>query len=334
MPNLPFFPFYVNDWLGSTTIACLKPEQEGGFIRLLAHSWNKPGCVITDNMEDLTLLSRLDSQALATLLTKAFVKVQGGYYNAKLRSVREEYENHSKEMSEAGKKGAEKKKLLKLQEKERIARLEQGLSKAKAEHKPSSSLSPSYTEKEDSPLKPPRKTGGHVVDKKLYIPHFTEFWDTVYPHREGVPTGKRETWEEFLCLTTEEIPKFMRAAKSFRMLKERDPFGIPDPIRFLVKGRGNKKIRPWLEYVDVKIPEGGVNAGQKIIGRGGPKSFTAIREAEQIEQLKRLFPEQYGGGAGDGVPPGDQRPAVDQGRGAVLEGEAVEIPELETTEDP
>ena len=83
---------------------------------------------------------------------------------------------------------------------------------------------------------------------------FEQFWN-IYPHREGVKTGKPETRIEFNKLTAEELPKFLQAANNFSELKKKDKIGIPDPIRFLIKGRGKEKIRPWLEFVDIAAPK-------------------------------------------------------------------------------
>ena len=135
MAKLPYFPLYVNDWLGSTTITTFTPEQEGGFIRLLCHAWSNPDCTIPGDEQELMALSRLSSQALAKLLAKAWLPCKLGYYNSKLRVVKEAYEAHSKAMSEAGKKGVIAKKELKLQGKEPQAKLKPSVSKASAKDK-------------------------------------------------------------------------------------------------------------------------------------------------------------------------------------------------------
>ena len=149
-----------------------------------------------------------------------------------------------------------------------------------------SSLDIRDKKQERTPLKPPRKTGERVADQKIYLPHFTEFWDQIYPHREGVKTGKQETWNEFLNLAVEELPLFITAAKNFKALKAIDTLGVMDPIRFLIKGRGNKKIRPWTEYVEVKIPEH-VDAGRS-------KDQEELLSALKNENYKKLPPLSTG----------------------------------------
>lgn len=52
---LPWFAFYARDWLASSTVARLTLEEEGAFIRLLAHGWEMDG-IPADRRELATLL--------------------------------------------------------------------------------------------------------------------------------------------------------------------------------------------------------------------------------------------------------------------------------------
>lgn len=55
----PAFQFYASDWLGSTRIALMTSEQEGAYIRLLAHAWADEDCSIPADDKSLAVLSRL-----------------------------------------------------------------------------------------------------------------------------------------------------------------------------------------------------------------------------------------------------------------------------------
>ena len=59
MKVAPAFQFYASDWLGSTKIALMSPEEEGAYIHLLAHAWNDPSCSIPTDEKELAKLSRL-----------------------------------------------------------------------------------------------------------------------------------------------------------------------------------------------------------------------------------------------------------------------------------
>ncbi|MCL4473543.1 MAG: YdaU family protein [Actinobacteria bacterium] len=58
----PSFQFYPGDWLGSKKIALMKPEHEGGYIRLMSYMWDDPDCSLPDDDEQLAILSRLDPE--------------------------------------------------------------------------------------------------------------------------------------------------------------------------------------------------------------------------------------------------------------------------------
>ena len=58
----PAFQFYPSDWLGSTRIALMTPEQEGAYIRLLAHAWADDDCSLPADEKALAVLSRLGAR--------------------------------------------------------------------------------------------------------------------------------------------------------------------------------------------------------------------------------------------------------------------------------
>lgn len=42
MSKIPYFPFYVSDWLGSRKVLLMTDAQKGIYITLLAHQWSDP----------------------------------------------------------------------------------------------------------------------------------------------------------------------------------------------------------------------------------------------------------------------------------------------------
>lgn len=50
-----WFPFYVADWLSSSSVACMSLEEQGAYIRLLCYDWSMDG--IPDDDKKLAALS-------------------------------------------------------------------------------------------------------------------------------------------------------------------------------------------------------------------------------------------------------------------------------------
>jgi uncharacterized protein YdaU (DUF1376 family) len=46
MAKLPYFKFFVSDWLGSRKVLMMTDAQKGIYITLLAHQWSDPTCSI------------------------------------------------------------------------------------------------------------------------------------------------------------------------------------------------------------------------------------------------------------------------------------------------
>jgi hypothetical protein len=89
--ELPWFPVYRDDWIGSPTVAAMLPEQEGALWRLLLTSWGdgsaEPSLPIDD--QQLATLSKLGPRwkKLGGLVRAQFEERAGRLYNAKLSAV-------------------------------------------------------------------------------------------------------------------------------------------------------------------------------------------------------------------------------------------------------
>jgi uncharacterized protein YdaU (DUF1376 family) len=57
--RLPWFPFFVRDWLGSAAIMRLTSEQEGALLRLLLCAWQAPGCALPADDTVLANMARV-----------------------------------------------------------------------------------------------------------------------------------------------------------------------------------------------------------------------------------------------------------------------------------
>ena len=52
-------PLFVDAWLGSQSINLMTPEEEGAYVRLLAHAWRSDTCTLPADDVSLAVLSRL-----------------------------------------------------------------------------------------------------------------------------------------------------------------------------------------------------------------------------------------------------------------------------------
>jgi uncharacterized protein YdaU (DUF1376 family) len=100
MKGFPYFPFYASDWVGSTKIALMSPEQEGAYIRLLCHAWADPDCGLPDDDNALAALSRVGQprwREVSDRVRACFSPhptVSGKIHNTRLSEIRAEYEGY------------------------------------------------------------------------------------------------------------------------------------------------------------------------------------------------------------------------------------------------
>jgi len=107
----PAFQFYPNDWLSSSAVTLMTPEQEGAYIRLLCYDWASDG--IPDDDTTLAALSRLGEgwfKGGSTVVRKCFnqhPEKPGFLTNARLQSEREKQHAWREKSREGGIKSAE-----------------------------------------------------------------------------------------------------------------------------------------------------------------------------------------------------------------------------------
>jgi uncharacterized protein YdaU (DUF1376 family) len=111
--ELPWFPVFVADWLGSTAISMMLPEQEGAYWRLLNLSWANGNDEPSLPSDDAALgqMSRLGSRwrKLGPLVRAQFVERDGKLYNERLSAVwRDQQEKHAMIVAKASAGGRAK----------------------------------------------------------------------------------------------------------------------------------------------------------------------------------------------------------------------------------
>jgi uncharacterized protein YdaU (DUF1376 family) len=108
--RLPWFPMIVSDWLLSPSIRFMTPEARGLYIQLLCEQWANGGALPDDDRKLKYYAGANDEQwqrSSPDVLTH-FERTDGTIFNAKLRQLMEERGAWREKLSEAGKRGNEK----------------------------------------------------------------------------------------------------------------------------------------------------------------------------------------------------------------------------------
>jgi uncharacterized protein YdaU (DUF1376 family) len=107
---LPFFKFYVLDWLTSEKIMQMSSAQVGSYIMLLAHCWAQATCTIPADRSTLYKLSKwtgTEAEFEPVLSCfKPFKKDGGRLVNPRLYAEWSEAVQRIEVLSESGQKGA------------------------------------------------------------------------------------------------------------------------------------------------------------------------------------------------------------------------------------
>lgn len=103
----PAFQFYPNDWLSSSTVACMTNEQRGCYMMLLCYCWRDGA--LPDDDEMLASLARLPIerwQAIKGGVLRALTLTEDGWVNERLEAERLKQQAFRHKSSEAGKASA------------------------------------------------------------------------------------------------------------------------------------------------------------------------------------------------------------------------------------
>ena len=139
----PAFQFYPNDWLSSTHIQLMTPEEEGAYIRLLAYHWNSDPMGLPSDDEELSVLSRLGEKWVrgpSNKVRQCFFEKNGRLFNKRLLTEKQKQDKYQEHQRESGRIGS-----LKRWHGEPIARPDRvAIDSPMAKHSSSSSSSSSF----------------------------------------------------------------------------------------------------------------------------------------------------------------------------------------------
>ena len=103
MAELPWFPLYVERFLGSRKIRRMTAEQVGMYILLLVEEWDDGP--LADDDAELEFVGRGKAHQVREILDLCFVLTEDGWVNEKLEEVREEQASKRRQAVEAGRRG-------------------------------------------------------------------------------------------------------------------------------------------------------------------------------------------------------------------------------------
>jgi len=104
--TLPWFPFYVDRFLGSRKTRTMTAEQVGIYLLLLCEQWDHGA--IPDVPAELEDIARAPHSQAMAVLQRCFELKDGMWINAPLEEIRTEQETKSERFAEAGRRGAAK----------------------------------------------------------------------------------------------------------------------------------------------------------------------------------------------------------------------------------
>ena len=197
----PAFQFYPDDWLGSTPIQMMLPEQEGAYIRLLAICWGSPRLEIPSDPARLATMSRLNGRwdELGPLVLSCFethpIDGEKWLTNVKLVEIR----HNSLVRLRAGMEGN------KVKHAKRIAKASQTASQTASQNAPlpvflSSCLPNSQTTKKERPQPSADGLDAKAQNKQVVLKWTDWFYDcytrTVGHQSPDAPVDGRRTVQD------------------------------------------------------------------------------------------------------------------------------------------
>ena len=102
MNELPYFNFWVKDWIADERVASMTAEERGAYIHLLAHCWNSDGLDKNNNWARIAGVAALTDKVCFLFS----VEVDGKWWNKRLYEERKSLIAFNERQSERGRKGA------------------------------------------------------------------------------------------------------------------------------------------------------------------------------------------------------------------------------------
>lgn len=112
MGKNPAMPFYVGDWLASTSVTLMTPAERGGYLHLLCHAWASQQAALPDDDDALAALSGLGQgwfNGGSTKIRKCFQphpELEGKLTNPRLWELWQERVAWIKKSAAGGRKSA------------------------------------------------------------------------------------------------------------------------------------------------------------------------------------------------------------------------------------
>ena len=104
--SFAYLPWYTGDYLRDTRH--LSPLKHGVYLLLLAHCWDQKGPIPLDEQECAGIANCRSSdeiESLRYIVARYFIRMEDGYYNARMQKEIERAESISHARSDAGRKG-------------------------------------------------------------------------------------------------------------------------------------------------------------------------------------------------------------------------------------
>jgi uncharacterized protein YdaU (DUF1376 family) len=90
MKKIPWYPWYLDDYMSSEKVELLTMEEEGVYRRLLDRAWHRPNTELPLDIEILRRLCKNSPEVvLLNVLNTLFTKTTTGYLNKRLKKERE-----------------------------------------------------------------------------------------------------------------------------------------------------------------------------------------------------------------------------------------------------
>jgi uncharacterized protein YdaU (DUF1376 family) len=224
MTKAPYFPFFVNNWLGSARIAVMTPAEEGAYLRLLCYAWQDDKCSLPSDDASLAMLSRLGeawNNGSGVKIKACFEEHDGRLYNEKLLELRHEADSLREKKRQGGVKG-----MLSRYGNKDITHLQDS-------YNPTPTPTP-------TPTDTPRATPTPRIKEDIYTSEFIQFWEA-YPRKSGKKAAFTAWQKAKDKPDMDAILKAIESQKRSEQWQKDNGQFIPMPATWLNQGRWDDK---------------------------------------------------------------------------------------------
>jgi len=169
----------------------MTPAQEGAYIRLLAYAWNEPDCGLSDDDEQLAILSRLGEgwfKGGGAVVRECFFEKDGRLYNKRLLKERKKQEEWKRKSSEGGKMSAK-------------ARWGKGKGGDKGGYK----MVTTKGQPKGNPSSSSSSSNTSTKKRKNIKKESSDFFDIFWKTHPGTKTGKKKCLEKWKVINPDQV---------------------------------------------------------------------------------------------------------------------------------